>query len=412
MFFHYVAPMETLWTVATLWETFQFTQDVAFLEEQVYPILVKCGEFIESLLHKDTHGNWYIYPTHSMEHHSGSSGFDRNGTATLALAQRILKAVIAAERILGVRQQASLNWEELLERLPNDYPRTRTQLGEIFLDCEYDEPRQGIYPPVQLPTEESGAGDSGEYDRNLRPNAARRDRPSKMEGNHGAWMYYNLPIPLFPVYPAGQIDADSPAEVHMTAERTWASMKLEGSNDIALHHLIAARLGIDSTCSLLNRLEDRKLQNNLYTIRLNKSVTNRDYLEKQRYFQYWRNGIYMENCGLSLVINEMMLQSNGGTIRLFPALNPYFQAEFHTLRTVGGFLVSAEYDRGFVMWVLVDPTVDGECRIRAPWPIEGAVLKDESGHILDFRTEENDIVFTAKMGTRYLLEPVLRRASE
>ena len=52
----------------------------------------------------------------------------------------------------------------------------------------------------------------------------------------------------------------------------------------------------------------------------------------------------VENIGLSQAVNDMLLQSSNGTIRLFPAWPANEPAAFTTLRAKGALLVSATWD--------------------------------------------------------------------
>ncbi len=52
-------------------------------------------------------------------------------------------------------------------------------------------------------------------------------------------------------------------------------------------------------------------------------------------------GIWFENFGLPAVINECLIQSYNGIIRLFPNWPEDKDAAFKTLRAAGGFLISS-----------------------------------------------------------------------
>jgi hypothetical protein len=62
-------------------------------------------------------------------------------------------------------------------------------------------------------------------------------------------------------------------------------------------------------------------------------------------------GIWLENFALPAVLNECLLQSYSGTLRLFPNWPLERDAEFRTLRAAGAFLVSALLRAGKVQWV-------------------------------------------------------------
>ena len=267
-----------------------------------------------------------------------------------------------------------------------DYPRARNQLGDIFLDCEVTPSQRNLYPPVSL---------------------VAFHRPSKRPGNHGPWMIYNCPTSLLQVWPGAQIDTDSSPDDLLTAIRTWHTAKFEGSNDIIIRHVIAARLGIPTLDQFRREIAPRLMPNGSITCQMN-PLFDKDAAETM--YIYRKHGIYIENSAYPLVINEMMLQSQNFVIKLFPTMNYYRKAEFHNLRARGGLLVSSAMDRGFVLWSKIVPTVTVTCRVRSPWPIQAASLTEiNSGETVSYTYEGNDIVFKAIKSKSYYLEPVIRK---
>ena len=62
-----------------------------------------------------------------------------------------------------------------------------------------------------------------------------------------------------------------------------------------------------------------------------------------------RMGLWCENFAVPAVLNECMLQSYTGMIRLFPNTLNLGPASFENLRAVGAFLVSAAHDGNHVV---------------------------------------------------------------
>ncbi|MGP8329171.1 MAG: glycosyl hydrolase family 95 catalytic domain-containing protein [Methanosarcinaceae archaeon] len=374
--------IETPYLLQHFWEYYEYTQDDNFLRERCYPIISECAESMINLFISDDGNGKYSMPNYkSLEH--PKSPLAKNGTPELGFVQYILKAAIRGAEILSQDSDKVARWQEILKGLPA-YSTTRNQLGKIFLDCEIDDDAWNAAPPIEL--------------------KFNGWRPSKLEGNTGAWMYYNLANSLLQVWPCEQIDMDSPADELLTAIRTWMTIKLEGSNNIVSHYVIASRLGIDSYNDFKRELSSRALPNGLVTTKVSKLSSEFDY--DWGYFRFWTYGIFLENCGIPLVINEMMLQSHNNTIKLFPTLNVHRRAEFHHLRARGGFLVSAKVDRGFVELAEIEATVDRECRVRLPWPYSILSIENiSSGTPVSVREDGNDIVFDARAGNIYRITP-------
>jgi len=106
----------------------------------------------------------------------------------------------------------------------------------------------------------------------------------------------------------------------------------------------------------------------------------------------------LEGGSAAAAIMEMLLQTWGGVIRVFPAMPHHWRdAAFRQLRAEGAFLVSSELRDGTVQWVEIISEVGGECRLRNPWP----------GKEINLATKEqgDDLVFDAKAGGVYILHP-------
>ncbi len=68
-------------------------------------------------------------------------------------------------------------------------------------------------------------------------------------------------------------------------------------------------------------------------------------------------------------INEMLLQSCDGIIRVFPAAEQGMNAAFE-LYAAGGFRVVSEMVRGEILYVSVTASVQSDCRLENPWEQE------------------------------------------
>lgn len=89
-------------------------------------------------------------------------------------------------------------------------------------------------------------------------------------------------------------------------------------------------------------------------------------------------GIWFENFALPVVVNECLMQSYDGTIRLFPNWPMEKDAEFHNLRAAGAFLVNAALKNGKVNEIKVTSEVGGELKMILPWA-NGNTVSSQSG---------------------------------
>ena len=105
-----------------------------------------------------------------------------------------------------------------------------------------------------------------------------------------------------------------------------------------------------------------------------------------------RMGIWTENLSLPAVLNECMLQSYSGTIRLFPNTENLGPARFDRLRAAGAFLVSAAWDGKQISEARLFSEKGAEAKVWNPWKKTSvisngqAVAVTREGDVLRFRT--------------------------
>jgi alpha-L-fucosidase 2 len=78
-------------------------------------------------------------------------------------------------------------------------------------------------------------------------------------------------------------------------------------------------------------------------------------------------GNYTEQMAAAGIVLELLLQSIGDIIRVFPAWPKDLDAEFTHLRAQGGFLVSAKQKAGQVVKLEITSTAGGKLRLLNPW---------------------------------------------
>ena len=99
--------------------------------------------------------------------------------------------------------------------------------------------------------------------------------------------------------------------------------------------------------------------------------------------------------------SELLLQSYGEVIRLFPAWPRDKAARFTSLRAEGGFLVSASLEGGEISSTTIHSTVGGTCQLRSPWP---AVAIREEERAVPCTQEGDTVSFATQPGQTYLVE--------
>jgi len=100
-----------------------------------------------------------------------------------------------------------------------------------------------------------------------------------------------------------------------------------------------------------------------------------------------------------LTINEMLLQSYEGLLRIFPNWNLKKDASFKNLRAYGAFLVSSKVMNDNIQFVKIYSEKGRPCTIENPWPGKRVQLirngkKEETseGDRMFFKTNENELI--------------------
>ncbi|MCK4417124.1 MAG: hypothetical protein KAV99_03045, partial [Candidatus Latescibacteria bacterium] len=98
---------------------------------------------------------------------------------------------------------------------------------------------------------------------------------------------------------------------------------------------------------------------------------------------------------LACAMNESLLQSHDGVIRVAPAAETEQNARF-TLHATDGFIVSAEIENGKPVWISIRSLLGKICRIENPWSklylcrngTESVCLEQET---VEFPTQKGDV---------------------
>jgi len=119
---------------------------------------------------------------------------------------------------------------------------------------------------------------------------------------------------------------------------------------------------------------------------------------------YGHCGAWTESLGVIAPLQEMMLQSWDGIIRVFPAWPANIDASFENLRAEGAFLVSATWSGGCVKTLEIESLHGCHCRVLNPW--ENIRVVDKSGVTVAAEMDvEKTCGFRTEKNKTYLLSP-------
>ena len=164
-----------------------------------------------------------------------------------------------------------------------------------------------------------------------------------------AWWDGNT-LGVYPIFPADAIGLDSDPKLLQICSNTVDEMhRWADYNGFTNWYTACARIGYDPK-TILTKLRAECDHHSFPSLLL----------------YYGGGGV--ECCGGFLAIDEMLLQSHEGVIRLFPDWPKDEDARFGDLRAVGAFLVSAEIKGGQIGAVKIRSEKGMDCAVVNPWP--------------------------------------------
>ena len=121
--------------------------------------------------------------------------------------------------------------------------------------------------------------------------------------------------------------------------------------------------------------------------------------------RFWgRLGPMTESFGIIAPVQEMMLQSWDGVIRVFPVWPMNVDAEFVNFRAEGAFLVSARCKNSHIEDIRIESSVSGRCQIENPWRNMTARISRTDTNETVFKGDSNVLSFETQAGKQYVIE--------
>ena len=329
---------------------YRYTYDETYLEK-VYPYLSAVAEFWEDYLRLEN-GRYVIYddcvgevgPWEGVGWEKGYGDF--NPITSLGFLPVFFRAMLEASETLERDAERRAKWTDILARLSplpmcDDHGRRR------FRACE-------------------GGQGSGRHEVGLE-----------------WYMVHSL------IYPATNIGLGSdPGLLKMVKEDMagWTDREwVDHGNGFQSVLIGAVRVGVDPEFLMAKA---------------------RAKIAKDGHPNLWitADGGGIETCsGIPGMINEMMLQSDQGLIRVFPVFPATQQAAFFRLRTFGAFLVSSAIRNAVVHHVVLESEKGRECRLLNPWPGKPVMVHRAGGAVE--RMSGKEIVLQTAPGESLVLVP-------
>jgi hypothetical protein len=423
------------------WRQYQYTHDATFLRERALPYLVEAATFFESLFELDADGQYHARSG------TGYEGWIRlhDAITEIASARALFTAALDAAQECPANPVSAdqiTRWQQLLSQL--------TPLPELVPSGCF-EPQGSGYRFVRGPYKDHpanvdrvyAAGFGIQEGRWLSSKVAgaipQQSAPDvytllqRLEANNSPYSLIQEDMQGFdgifpsveisPIFPAGLIDVSSRGsdayELAVNTVKLYAP-DVMGWDTVPI---VMARLGLaQELVETLQRFPSRwQFYCNGFGHYGPRDVMKADGVLRFRTSQVMDAALPAETRAgqkfpmpmwpfrhmgmesmsvLACSMNEALMQSHTGVIYLAPAVTDEQYARF-TLHATGGFVVSAEVERGQVKWAYIVSTLGGTCRLANPWA-ECCVYRNDE---LLFSSNARSLEIATNAGDRIVCLP-------
>ena len=210
---------------------------------------------------------------------------------------------------------------------------------------------------------------------------------------------YNVPNALITVFPGEDHGLHTDKETFEIVQNTFRNRQNEGGNELVFQNLQAARIGMLDIEKFKRQINYCLIPNG--TAALMTLQVHGRYNDRTKYDFMKNMGIWFENFSLPVVINECLMQSYDGTIRLFPNWPVEKDATFHNLRAAGAFLVTAEMKNGKVTGIEILSEAGSTLKIILPWETGGTITNRKGKSSI----KSNLVEIETEKGERITIQP-------
>ena len=353
----------TGWVGVPLWQYWEYMRDKDWLRDKAYPYIKASAQFYWNYLQKYSNEENEIFPSVRLEEPPFNKDFigHRNTVTDLCMFRRTFDIAAKSAAILGIDGDWQQKWTDARDKVPEiEHGIDEDGNGWLGLDKHWKdvEPRR----------------------------RADESRYSRWGG--GGWIVYpgehvpgdgNDPLTTTLRTMLKKTDLMNPFISEITGENMYPGVPV-------IHPISSLvpsiRLGITEHFDTIKNvlLAHRLTYGQAASYMLSTGDIPKEVNSSTGFMWYdWRS-VENKYAGV-LAINEMLLQSQGGLVRLFPFIPENMEAAFDNFRAIGGFIVSAEKIQGRVKVKVLSEA--GELlRIKPPYGEEISIVT-ETGKIYE-----------------------------
>ena len=373
-------PGNGAWFAYQYWQRFRYSQDEDFLRDHAWPMLRASMLLYENLLEEGKDGRYHLPLSSSPEYGENSPHAWGADTAyDLALIRFLAEALLESIERLRLDEPHADKWRDILNRLAplptaaTMTPAARKQIADAMRKLDYMRAEECSCSCQPIP-----------------------DALFVMQDAPYAFSHRHLSH-LLSIYPVGQLDIDGSEQERKTILDSIQSVWLQGQGGwvgftFSWAAVLGARAGLPAFAwRMLTEYAGHFVGPNSFHLM-------GDYRKSGASSITFRTMILQAGFAAAAAIMEMLLQSRGGTIRVFPAVPPEWKdVAFCDLRAEGAFLVSATRQDHKLQWLEIRSERGMPCRLVNPFPgdevtveeVESQEKERTCGRLLSFPTRSN-----------------------
>lgn len=402
------------------WRQYQFTNDKKFLKEQALPFILEASRFFQSLLVKESDG---------LYHAKEGTGYEgviklHDGLTELVYTRKLFTVALEALKLAKVDIPEAKIYRDIIDHLA-PLPVVKAAQGLIKLDEHGAIINRGIFKGYSAPGNQIIAAGWGIKEKNWLTTWYQTDDPqfayllSPGDKNQKPAEFKVLDgifpaVPWSPVFPSGLVGLKQKEESLFKV--MTSTLRLYGTENMGWEPvpIVMARLGLAKELAInlsqfpakwqffvngwghISPEVEEDAHGTSYfkanSVNVVGSVTG----EKVPVPAWPFRHMSMEAMSvLATAMNESMLQSHDGTIRVFPAFNSAKNGRF-TLHAQGGFVVSSEMREGKVVWIALKSINGQDCKLELPWDKvfvtsnRNRKSREVRGAIVDLKTKPDE----------------------
>ncbi len=329
----------------------KYGQDSAFLAQTCYPLMLSVADFYDDYIGTpDEKGQYNVFGCV----HEGENWFSANDMFSLGSIQFLYREIIAASIKLDRDADRRIHWRDILDRM-SVYPLQQWDNTATFRP-------DWVHDVMDALTFQGGTRNTGLMFTTTFDNI----------GHHT--------LPAYKIATCNTLDKGN-----MFCPQRFSGW--QDSNDFGIMFVMAVRAGYQPE-RVIKAIKRWKPE-------LNGIVSQ-------------KRGGGIETAGIVEAINNMLLQSQDGVIRIFPNWDKTKDGQFKRLRTVGAFLVEAKYHAlsQVVDSIRIFSEKGNTCVVQSPW--NGLCLKvtrADNHHPIETFQNENEFTFHTNAGVTYDIKP-------